>query len=189
MNPSFFFARVVIGGCRAAQGRYIEAIREFRLAEAEGGRVVLLARLGYALAPAGRRAGAESILAEYPASLAVADWVNVATAMVQVGLGDRAGALQSLEAGFAKHETDVNYIHAEPIFDPLRGETRFRALERRLELCGWRQPGRALRAGLRKTKERRPKAPLLNLQIADSSYARLRSRISARPARPVPSIA
>jgi hypothetical protein len=59
-------------------------------------------------------------------------WVH--TSYIQVGLGDKAGALTSLENSYAHHETDVNYIGVEPIFDSLRSEPRFQALLKKLGL-------------------------------------------------------
>jgi hypothetical protein len=53
-------------------------------------------------------------------------------AIVAAGLGDRARALDYLEAAFARGETDVVYLPAHPCFDALRGEPRFRALLHRL---------------------------------------------------------
>jgi len=58
----------------------------------------------------------------------------VHTSYIQVGLGDKAGALTSLENSYAHHETDVNYIGVDPIFDSLRSEPRFQALLKKLGL-------------------------------------------------------
>jgi hypothetical protein len=50
----------------------------------------------------------------------------VEAAFVYTGLGDRTGALNSLESAFARYETDVNYVAVDPIFDALRGEPGLR---------------------------------------------------------------
>jgi hypothetical protein len=49
-------------------------------------------------------------------------------------LGEKAAALTSLENSYAHHETDVNYIGVDPIFDPLHGEPRFQGLLKELGL-------------------------------------------------------
>jgi len=50
------------------------------------------------------------------------------------GAGDRARALDQLEAAYRAHTSDLLFIQAEPIFDPLRREPRFRALVEKLGL-------------------------------------------------------
>jgi TolB-like protein/Tfp pilus assembly protein PilF len=134
VNPKFFYARVVIGACQAGNGNLGEAVREFRQASADGGREAALARLGNALARAGQRPEALAILKEYQELVSKGENVAVQLAYVRVGLGDREGALDSLETAFTRRQTDLNYMAVDAVFDPLRGNPRFEALKRNLGL-------------------------------------------------------
>src|ERR1017187_1650638 len=92
--------------------------------------------LGAALALAAQRDEAQALLRKMVAVDSAPDegngWVH--TSYIQVGLGDKAGALTSLENSYTHHETDVNYIAVDPVFDPLRNEPRFQALLKKLGL-------------------------------------------------------
>jgi tetratricopeptide (TPR) repeat protein len=135
MDPGFWSAHVVIGNCLRAKGRYAEAIREFRLVPEEG-RDYASGFLGDALALAGQRDEAMALLRKMLSEVNGPDegngWVH--TSYIQVGLGEKAAALTSLENSYAHHETDVNYIGVDPIFDPLHGVPRFQELLKELGL-------------------------------------------------------
>jgi tetratricopeptide (TPR) repeat protein len=135
IDPSFWWAHIVIGNCLRAKGRYAEAIREFRTLPEED-RDAAAGYLGDALALAGQRDEAMALLRKMLSEVNGPDegngWVH--SSYIQVGLGEKAAALTSLENSYAHHETDVNYIGVDPIFDPLRGEPRYRELLRKLGL-------------------------------------------------------
>ena len=135
IDPSYSFAHIGIGNCLRAKGRYADAIREYRMLPEED-RDAAAGYLGDALALAGQRDEAQALLRKMVADDSGPDegngWVH--TSYIQVGLGDKAGALTSLENSYTHHETDVNYIGVDPIFDPLRGEPRFQALLKKLGL-------------------------------------------------------
>ena len=134
IDPHFWFAHITLANCLRAKGRYAEAIQEFHLVPEEK-RDYASGFLGNALALAGRREEATAILRKMLSEADAPDgdgWVH--TSYIQVGLGDKAGALTSLENGYAHHETDVNYIGVDAVFDPLRKEPRFQALLKKLGL-------------------------------------------------------
>lgn len=132
VNPKFQPAHVMLGSCLAAQARFPEAVKEFERALAPASRdSFVLGRLGYALARSGDSAGARAILKELE-SAALKNYVQ--TAFVQVGLGDKQVALDSLERAWERREADVFFIAAEPLWDSIRAEPRFRALAARLGL-------------------------------------------------------
>lgn len=135
IDPSFWYAHIIIGNCLRAKGRYAEAIREFHSLPQEG-RDAAAGYLGDALALAGQRDEALALLRKMLSEDNDPDegngWVH--TSYIQVGLGEKAAALTSLENGYSHHETDVNYIGVDPIFDPLRGEPRYRELLKELGL-------------------------------------------------------
>jgi tetratricopeptide (TPR) repeat protein len=135
IDPKFWWAHIIIGNCLRAKGRYADAIREYRVLPEED-RDEAAGYLGDALALAGQRDEAMALLRKMLAEDSGPDegngWVH--TSYIQVGLNDKAGALTSLENGYVHHETDVNYIGVEPIFDALRNEPRFQALLKKLGL-------------------------------------------------------
>lgn len=132
LEPQFIYARIIIGACEAARGRYAEAIREFRPV-LERSRGDVLGRLGHALARNGRPAEVEALLRELESEGAPGN-SRVQAAFIHTGRGDFAGALDSLEAAFVRRETDLNYMAVEPVFTPLHGEPRFEALKKRMGL-------------------------------------------------------
>ena len=135
IDPSFWYAHITIANCLRGKGRYAEAIREFRLVPEED-RDYASGFLGNVLALAGQRDEALALLRKLLSEANGPDegngWVH--TSYIQTGLGEKAAALTSLENSYAHHETDVNYIGVDPIFDPLRGEPRFQGLLKELGL-------------------------------------------------------
>jgi TolB-like protein/Tfp pilus assembly protein PilF len=135
IDPNFWFAHIGIGSCLRAKGRYAEAIQEYRLVPEED-RDAAAGYLGNALALAGQRDEAQALLRKMLSEDSGPDegngWVH--TSYIQVGLGDKAGALTSLQNSYTHHETDVNFIGVDPIFDSLRNEPRFQALLKKLGL-------------------------------------------------------
>lgn len=63
-----------------------------------------------------------------------------AIAYVQLGQFDRAMAV--LEEGFRQHALSMTEVKVEPLLDPLRGDSRFQELVRRMHLQDQRQAGR-----------------------------------------------
>lgn len=133
------YARIVIGLCHSARGRHAEAIGELELVSRQGARAAVLGvpqggRLGYVLACAGRVEEAPAIMREVEAGVARGERLGVHLAYAQTGLRQFDSALDSLETAFARHETDLNYIAVDPVFDALRGQERFAELKRKLGL-------------------------------------------------------
>lgn len=49
-----------------------------------------------------------------------------------VGLGDTDGAIAALERAYTAHDLQMQLLKVDPHYDRIRGDARFRALERRL---------------------------------------------------------
>jgi tetratricopeptide (TPR) repeat protein len=54
--------------------------------------------------------------------------------LIYLELGERDRALASLERGVEDHSQMQCYLNVEPALDPIRGEPRFQAINRRLGL-------------------------------------------------------
>ncbi len=134
VNPKFIYARIIIGLCLAAQGQYAGAISELEQVAQQGGRGPVLGRLGYVLARAGRASEARELRRELASVEAQGARIGVHIAYVDTGLGDFSSACDNLDAAFSRHETDLNYMAVDPVFEALRGRPRFEALKVKLGL-------------------------------------------------------
>ena len=115
------------------QKRFDEAISALRTAvQKEPGNVFSVAALIYGLGHAGRRKEAkrqlEQLLKKYEY---VPCWF---LAMAWVGLNDTERALEALEQAFRNHEPCMVSLKVDAIFDPLREESRFVNMMRKVGL-------------------------------------------------------
>jgi TolB-like protein/Flp pilus assembly protein TadD len=142
VDPKFFPARETIGECDAAMGKYGEAVAEIEKVRAEAGDpLMVLGALGNTYAHAGRLSDARSILSQLEQIQKSEGIAGVALAMVHLGLGEKAQAVQCLRQAASAHIADVLFIGVNPYFDPLRGDPGFEALSSKLGF----QSGRAQR--------------------------------------------
>jgi serine/threonine-protein kinase len=129
MNPNAEETLRVLGMTLVMAGQHAEAIAALEEAVAmESAGPYTQATLAYALGRAGRRAEAETIAAELQA-LAATQYVSpVATATIHLGLGALDSALDWIERAKADRRGWLTYLVVNPIFDPLRGRSRFERL-------------------------------------------------------------
>jgi eukaryotic-like serine/threonine-protein kinase len=131
MNPSFFFAHYVLGDQYLQKGDYTSAIGDFQAALRLDDSPVVLAGLGRAYAAAGETARADSILQKlstypYPPSY------DVALIYVSMGKADRA--IDLLVQACDERNDQVIWLKGDPRVDPLRSDSRFMTLIRKLGL-------------------------------------------------------
>jgi TolB-like protein/Flp pilus assembly protein TadD len=79
----------------------------------------------------GRHADADAVLAKYRAAEGDAAAYQYATIYAQ--RGNRAQALEWLETAMRLRDPGLIYMKTDPLFDPLRQEPRFQAIERELK--------------------------------------------------------
>jgi len=138
MDPQFPKAHEVLGDIYLRRGMYKEAIREYQASEQYGGDK-LLGLLGYAYARSGNRDQALRTLSELQdlekRSGSGSNYYDLA--LVEIGLGNKDGALVWLEKMYQENVDDdgLLYLKSEPIFDPLRADPRFQDLLRRMKLA------------------------------------------------------
>jgi TolB-like protein/tetratricopeptide (TPR) repeat protein len=99
----------------------------FRLS---GGRPILLALIGNALAQAGEKKEARRILRQ----LGDAALSTYYSSLVLTALGERSKALDMLELAFEERFGLLVYLKVEPLFRSLRSEPRFQSLLRKMNL-------------------------------------------------------
>jgi len=86
----------------------------------------------YGLARAGHQREAQEALAQLTANHTyVPSWF---LSMVWIGLNEKERALESLEDAFRSHELCLVSLKVDPVFDPLRGDSRFTEMVRRVGL-------------------------------------------------------
>lgn len=125
--------RIDIGLLYAAKGMHAQALNEYRRAStADLEKPFAQIALGHALAISGKTVEARAILARLKITK---EYVSQAElAILYVGLGDKEGALASLERAYASQDLQLQYLKVEPHYESLRSDPRFQALVRRVGL-------------------------------------------------------
>ncbi len=133
VNPQFDVARAVLGWTYEEQGQHAAAINELQAALAHiGGSSFYLATLGHIYARSGNRAQAQRVLREISLEENRSNAVLSNQAILLADLGRTGEALEHLEQAAAHFDQRLFALPADPQFDGLRKELRFRALLRRL---------------------------------------------------------
>jgi serine/threonine-protein kinase len=136
MDSGFVSAHLGLGLALVQKGQPERAIAEYRTALAlPGGRQpVVSALLAHAYAVSGRPDEARALLREI-SSASEGGYVPAEyAALVHLGLGERDAAMAELERAYGLSSGYLAYLRVEPLFDPLRNDPRFAALERRVGL-------------------------------------------------------
>jgi tetratricopeptide (TPR) repeat protein len=133
MDRNSGYARALLGYAYAAKGEFDKAIDEYKIVlQLEGKSTSVQCYMGYALAKAGRRAEAEAILKELKSTK---EYVSPGElAVLYSGLGDKEGALATLERAYDERDLQLRFLKVDPHFDDLRSEPRFQALLRKVGL-------------------------------------------------------
>jgi tetratricopeptide (TPR) repeat protein len=133
IDPRSFVAQIGVAQSHWQKGERRPALAEGERAyrESAGSRWVL-AWLGYAWSASGQPAKGREVIAQ------LGEWSKTGyvspfyRAMVDVGLGDRDGAIAALEAAFQDRSGWLVFLNVEPEFDSLRTDSRFLDLLRRV---------------------------------------------------------
>ena len=135
MNPTAEETYRILGLVHSGEGRHADAVATLREALAlPGAGSYTLATLGFALARAGDTREATRIVAELE-SRAEREYVSpAATSMARLGLADFDRALDWMERAHAERRGWLAYLSVNPIFDPLRDNSRFAMLVRKMRL-------------------------------------------------------
>jgi serine/threonine-protein kinase len=135
-DPSFYKAYTSMGRAYIQMADYPEALAMLRKGRSLGGDLPnILAALGQTYALLGDLERARESLLELE-RLAQVKYVPAACfAVIHLGLGETERALDRLEEGCERRESQVAKIRVHPLYDPLRGEPRFQALLKRVRLA------------------------------------------------------
>ena len=133
LDPTFFFAPWAYGWIDIQAGNVRDAIPEFQKAKALESPPFVTAWLGYAYGASGDRTRAMAVIEELKKASLHGYVPPFNLAIVYLGLGDRARALEYLERAYAVNSQWMIYLKSDRIFDPLRSEPRFIALMKKLK--------------------------------------------------------
>lgn len=135
LDPSHFLGHLVIGlGC-IESGEPDDAVIALEKArELSGGVPITIGYLALAYGRAGRRDDTRELL-EQTGTMAAKGYVPPSTfALGHIGLEDWDAAFQWWEQAVEVRDPLVVPIKTFPFFDPVRGDSRYRALLRRMNL-------------------------------------------------------
>ncbi|HEY3835712.1 MAG TPA: tetratricopeptide repeat protein [Bryobacteraceae bacterium] len=136
-DPSFYRGYTALGRTYIQMGRFNEAIAMLEKGQRlAGNHSSILGALGQAYGFAGRQEEALSKLGELE-QLGEASYAPcTAFALIHIGLGNYAQALDYLERGADIRELRLSAIKVHPAYDALRGEPRFKNLVARIGFDG-----------------------------------------------------
>ena len=132
LDPTYFFPVMSEGWVDLQAGKFREAIPFLKKATTMGAPPFVTAYLAYAYGAAGDRGRAMAELAELKRISKDGQVLPFNLALVYLGLGDHARALDNLERALAADSQMLAWLGRDAIFDPLRAEPRFRALMTKL---------------------------------------------------------
>lgn len=133
LEPNFGLTHQDIGDAYLFERSCGEAIKELRLANGLMPGPRRLGRLGYAYAVCGQTAEARRILEGLLAEPHPTTVPALAVAEIYLGLGIKDQAFPWLERAIDERDLEVN-LKCDPRFQPLRSDSRFNSLLRRMKL-------------------------------------------------------
>ncbi len=142
IDPNFPRAHSALGWIYNATGKQEDAVRETGIAIVNSdSSAEYLAELGYILGRMGKRTEASSVL-DLLQRKARREYVDpYLLGSVYVGLGNNDEAFQHFTHAVDVHSTYMEYLNVDPVFEPVRGDPRFKALVKRVGLPGGQDGG------------------------------------------------
>jgi eukaryotic-like serine/threonine-protein kinase len=140
--PGFFLARFWLGSAYREKKMYPLALKQFHLARAESNDLPCMVQAeGHALGMLGDREGAKSLLSQLQAAATSRYVPALYFAGIYEGLEDREKVFQWLDKAYEERNDRLPYLGVDPIADPLRGDSRFKKLMKKLGLPATLQDG------------------------------------------------
>jgi Tfp pilus assembly protein PilF len=135
MSPNYYLAHAMMGPVYAMSGKFENALQCFvdaRSADADSKFVDSLEAMTLAMAGRSQEARTEldSIMLR-----AANDYISpVSIAYVFAALGDKNAAFEHLDQAISDRDPNVLGLKSNPVFDSLRGDDRYQALLRKMQL-------------------------------------------------------
>lgn len=135
LDPDFARGHQRLGMALVAKRDFAGAARELREAvRLDGPDPYIQGLLGYIQAQSGQRTAALSLLEDLKSRPGRQYVPAFATALVYIGLNEPDRAVDWLEKAYDDRSTYLIYAKVDPLLDPVRTNSRFRALLRRMNL-------------------------------------------------------
>lgn len=134
LDPKFPLAYAPLGKLYVKQRKYPEAVAAFEQDVKADRTAFALSGLGYAYAVAGRRDEARAVLKELEDKYQRRESLGQYVALVYAGFGDLDQAFAWLEKDLRARSGLLDYVITDPLFDSIRGDSRYAALLRRMGL-------------------------------------------------------
>jgi DNA-binding winged helix-turn-helix (wHTH) protein/TolB-like protein/Flp pilus assembly protein TadD len=132
LEPHFWLSHLLISRVYTEKGMHSEAVAEAKKAAELSGNSQSHAYRAYALARWGKLTEARVVLNELLKSATDTYVPPYNIAIAYLAVGEKEKALDYLEKGFAETDVRMAFLKVEPQWDPLRSETRFVALLKRM---------------------------------------------------------
>jgi adenylate cyclase len=134
LDPNFAVTNRGLGMVYIQKGMYGDGVRELETARRlMSGDPWIAGLLGYAYGVAGERAKAREILNEFLRQSQRGPFPAVVIAQVYIGLGEKDRAFEWLQKGVEAGDAHI-LLRADPLYDLLRPDPRFRELLDRMKL-------------------------------------------------------
>jgi len=133
ISPGFYPALEFLGLVAVQQHKFAEAIAQLqKAASASPEEDMLRAELADAYALSGRSAEAQRVLSDLKEQWRKGHASAYSIALVCAALGKNEEAIAWLEEAYRRRDSEFPWISAEPMFDPLRTDSRFSDLVARV---------------------------------------------------------
>ncbi len=134
MDPEYGVARIYLGLAYEQLGESELAINQFRgLIAKEGASPPLHSALGHAYGLAGNTAQARKVVRELEERSRREYVPPHLIARVYAGLGEKDKSMEWLRKAYIERIGDLVFVNVDPTFDPLRSDSRFQDLLRRMD--------------------------------------------------------
>ena len=135
VDPGMTLPYVILGTGHAQKGHHVEAIEAYEKGIALGGMwAYQKAFIGCVHVKTGERAKACEALNELQQARQTSYVPSMASAFVYEALGECDKAIEALETGCERRETNLVFLKTWPFLDGLRDDSRFQQIERRVGL-------------------------------------------------------
>jgi serine/threonine-protein kinase len=135
IDPTYFMSYFQLGQVGCEEGAFDKAIADLRQGAAFSGNAPLvMGWLGMTLAKSGDAAGAREVLAGLHAAATHVYVLPTSFAWIHLGLGEIDETFAWMERAIEERDPIIVPIMSYPFLDPLRGDPRFHALLRKMNL-------------------------------------------------------
>ncbi|MDQ2974275.1 MAG: tetratricopeptide repeat protein [Acidobacteriota bacterium] len=135
LDENFMRTHLRLGLAYVGQGRFQEALAEYhRASQIAGDTPQVSANIAYVMAVSGKRSEALAGLTELQERAKRQYVPPYDIALIYVGLGEKDKAFAWLEKAYNDHSTEMIYFKVEPLLAPLRSDSRYQDLLRRMKL-------------------------------------------------------